>query len=346
MTLNSLLQKPYAGPVILALSLLFLYAGYRFFAFYNTWTDDVYVSAHVINMAPQVDGPLVKLYIRENQPVKKGDKLVEIDPRPYLYEMKQAEANLKLATVVYENQQLEISVAENEVKRIQDQLALSQDHYMRFQKLVVKSEMAQIKLVDVMSQIKQQEASLASAVRKLEMARQNFDVNQVLRAEAIYNRTKYFYEQTTMYAPVDGFVTNFNVRRGQYVSKGQSLFAVVDTRRWWLVARYRETVIRRIRPGRWVRITLDMYPGKVFRGYVRSIGWGINRVQSGPAAPSTLEYMKPTEYWIKIAQRFPVRIYFENWPEHYPLRIGASGTTWVDTRDSSPLHPIPDDIDD
>ncbi|WP_019218214.1 hypothetical protein [Legionella tunisiensis] len=72
---------------------------------------------------------------------------------------------------------------------------------------------------------------------------------------------------------------------------------------------------------------LDMYPGKVFHGHVGSIGWGINRVQSGKVAPSTLVYLEATEYWIKIAQRFPVRIYIDDISSEYPLRIGASATT-------------------
>jgi multidrug efflux system membrane fusion protein len=231
LTLKLFTQKSYAGPIILILSILLLYAGYRYFAFYNTWTNDVYVSAHVIDVVPQVDGTVVNLYVRENQAVKKGDKLVETDL------------------------------------------------------------------------------------------------------------------QTTLYAPVDGLVTNMKVHPGQYVTKGQGLFAIIDTKHWWLVARYRETVLRRIQPGKKVRITIDMYPGKVFRGHVQSVGWGINRQQSGEAAPSPLIYMKPTEYWIKIAQRFPVIIDFEDWPKAYPLRVGASGTTWVDTADIVSMHAMPNEAD-
>ena len=72
---------------------------------------------------------------------------------------------------------------------------------------------------------------------------------------------------------------------------------------------------------------IDMYPGKVFHGHVKSIGWGINRVQSGNVAPSTLVYLEATEDWIRIAQRFPVRIYIDDLTDEYPMRIGASATT-------------------
>ena len=118
-----------------------------------------------------------------------------------------------------------------------------------------------------------------------------------------------------------------NVRRGQYIKTGEGLFALVETKHWWVVTRYRETAIRLIKPGDKAKITLDMYPGKTFHGHVKSIGWGINRVQSGDVVQSTLAYLEATEDWIKIAQRFPVRIFFDDLSPEYPLRIGASAVT-------------------
>lgn len=135
------------------------------------------------------------------------------------------------------------------------------------------------------------------------------------------------YEHTTVLAPADGYITNFNLRRGQYIKIGEGLFTLIETSRWWVVTRYRETAIRLIKPGDKARITIDMYPGKVFHGHVQSIGWGINRVQAGDVAPSTLPYLEATEDWIKIAQRFPVRIYIDDLSAEYPLRIGASAKT-------------------
>ena len=101
----------------------------------------------------------------------------------------------------------------------------------------------------------------------------------------------------------------------------------METKKWWVVTRYRETSIRLIKPGDKATITIDMYPGKVFHGHVGSIGWGINRVQTGSVAPSTLVYLEATEDWIRIAQRFPVRIYIDDVSDEYPLRIGASAET-------------------
>jgi multidrug efflux system membrane fusion protein len=216
-------------PQIAVFVLLILgFAAYRYFAYYDTRSSDAYVSAHVVNMAALVSGPITQIYVKENQPVKKGDKLIEIDPMPNEY-------------------------------------ALNQANYL----------------------------------------------------------PKY----TTLVAPEDGYITNFNLRVGQYIKAGNGLFALIETKQWWVVTRYRETAIRLIKPGDKAKIMIDMYPGKVFHGHVESIGWGINRVQQGNAAPSTLLYLEATEDWIRIAQRFPVIIYIDDLTQNYPMRIGASATT-------------------
>jgi membrane fusion protein (multidrug efflux system) len=206
-------------------------------------------------------------------------------------------------------------------------LSLSQDHYKRFAPLQAKGDLATIALVNLVDKIKEQEAAINIAEQELKTAQINFDDSPILAAEAELDQARYLLSHTALIAPEDGYITNFNVRVGQYINPGKGLFALVETRRWWVVTRYRETSIRLIKPGDKADITIDMYPGKVFHGHVNSLGWGINRVQSGSVAPSTLEYMEATEDWIRIAQRFPVRIYIDDVSEDYPLRIGASAET-------------------
>lgn len=137
-------------------------------------------------------------------------------------------------------------------------------------------------------------------------------------------------KSTIARAPANGYVTNVTVQKGDYIQAGDNLFALIQNDRWWVIARYRETVIRRIHIGDKVRITFDLYPDKVFHGIVQSIGWGINRKEtSSEAAQSSLEYLKPTEDWIQIAQRFPVKIVLTDVDPNYPLRIGASAYTYI-----------------
>lgn len=313
--------------VVTIMIIILAYAGYRYFAYYFTWSDDSYVSANIVNMASLVDGPISNIYVIENQDVKKGQKLIEIDPRPYKYAMEKALAEWNIAKINYENDKLSIIIAKEKLQQNKAFLALSQDHFRRYQKLLKESALPEIQVINVEARIKEQEAMVLSATQQLRIAEQNFDNNAVLAAKAKYDKARYLYEHTTVIAPADGYITNFNLRRGQYIKVGEGLFALVETKQWWVETRYRETAIRLIKPGDKARIKIDMYPGKVFHGHVKSIGWGINRVQAGTVAPSTLLYMEATEDWIKIAQRFPVRIYIDDASPEYPLRIGASATT-------------------
>lgn len=311
-------------------SLCLLLAGlgaYRYFAYYDTRSDDAYISANIVNMAALVKGPITQLFIQENQQVHKGDKLIEIDPLPYQYAVNQAKAKLKIAKLNYENDKFAIIQAEQHLKKVQIMLSLSQDHFKRFSQLQAKGDEAKIVLINLTDKIKEQEAEIEAAQQQLKIAQTNLDDSEILAAQAALDEAQYLYSHTTLIAPEEGYVTNFNLRKGQYIKAGEGLFALVETKEWWVVTRYRETAIRLIHPGDKATIKIDMYPGKVFHGHVGSIGWGINRVQSGNVASSTLAYLEPTEDWIRISQRFPVRIYIDDVTEEYPLRIGASATT-------------------
>jgi len=301
--------------------------GYRYFAYYDTRSNDAYVSANVINIASLVSGPVSALYVLDNQPVKKGDKLIQIDSRPYLYALNKAKANLAIAQTSYQNKKLAIQIAEEKISQSLSMLNLSKDHLLRYQRLQNEGALPEIRLINVEARLQEQQAALSAANQELKMAQQDFDDNEVRAAEAMLHKAQYLYDHTLVVAPANGYITNFNLRTGQYVKTGEGLFALIETDFWWIVTRYRETAIRLIKPGDKAKIMLDMYPGKTFHGHVESIGWGINRVQSGSVAPSTLAYLEATEDWIKIAQRFPVRIVIDDLSPDYPLRIGASATT-------------------
>lgn len=325
--LSTISQFKYWPQITVLFILLAGFAAYRYFAYYDTRSNDAYVSANIVNMAAIVSGPITKVFVKENQPVKKGDKLIVIEQLPYLYAVDRAKARLNIAKLNYENQKLNIIKAEQLLKENQIKLNLSQDHYKRYQALQLKQDIAKITLVNLTDKMKEQQAAIVDAEQQLKIALANLDDNQILAAQAELDQANYQLSHTTLLAPEDGYITNFNLRLGQYIKEGEGLFAFIETKRWWIVTRYRETAIRLIKPGDKAKIMIDMYPGKVFHGHVSSIGWGINRVQQGDVAPSTLLYLEATEDWIRIAQRFPVRIYIDDLTDEYPMRIGASATT-------------------
>lgn len=322
-----LLDYKYTPQIIILLVVIVSFGSYRYFAYHDTYSSDSYVSANVINIATLVSGPVNQLFVKDNQKVKQGQPLIEVDKRPYLYALQQAQAGLKIAQKNFMNERLLVKMNQQKLTQANLMLTLYHNHFKRYKQLFEKNDIPELKIIDLTSSIREQEATVAAAELALEIAEKNIDMNPVKKAKAILDDAEYLYNHTLIKAPIDGVITNFNLRKGQYINAHQGLFALIETDKWWVVTRYRETELRLIKPGDKAKITLDMYPGKSFNGHVESIGWGINRVQTGSVAPSTLSYLEATEDWIKIAQRFPVRIVIDEINEQYPLRIGASATS-------------------
>ncbi len=151
-------------------------------------------------------------------------------------------------------------------------------------------------------------------------AKAKLEVSKSTLAEAELNLN---YTQIT--APADGILTNLNVREGDVVAAGTPLFALVETSHWWVDANYKETQLHRIRTGQPAEIKLDMYPGLVFHGIVESISSG-----SG-AAFSLLPPENATGNWVKVTQRFTVKVKLLEQDPTHPFRIGASSSVTVNT---------------
>ncbi|MDF2867096.1 MAG: emrA [Gammaproteobacteria bacterium] len=151
-------------------------------------------------------------------------------------------------------------------------------------------------------------------------AKAKLEVSKATLAEAELN-LKY----TQVAAPVAGTITNLTLREGDVVAQGNPLFALVETSHWWVDANYKETQLHRIRTGQAAEIKLDMYPGVVFHGVVDSISSG-----SG-AAFSLLPPENATGNWVKVTQRFTVRVKLLEPDPLHPFRIGASSTVTINT---------------
>ena len=126
-------------------------------------------------------------------------------------------------------------------------------------------------------------------------------------------------------APVDGVLGPVALRAGTFVGAGRDLFPLVDTGAWFITANFKETALSRLKPGQQVHVTIDMYPGETWAGTVESLG---------PASGASFALLPPenaTGNWVKVAQRFPVRIRIEDDKPNAPLRMGASASVRVDT---------------
>lgn len=128
-------------------------------------------------------------------------------------------------------------------------------------------------------------------------------------------------------APFDAYVTNLNIAVGEYARQGQQVFALVDNRAWYVMANFRETYLRSIRPGMEAEVYLASYPGRTFRGVVQGIGWANHPDDGGtvgglPSVPRTID-------WVRLANRFPVRILLKDVDPDRPFRMGATAVVTI-----------------
>jgi multidrug resistance efflux pump len=329
----------------------------------NPWTRDGQVRAEVIQIAPRVSGPIVSLPVNDNQFVKAGDLLFEIDPRTYAASLDQAQAQYDITDDNYRAQEkqiegaqaqieashAQIAQAKSSIKQMDAQIVKNKAELERQQELLPKRATSQKSLdrakanYDVSLEQRQGSvASLAQARASLAQSKAALakniatlgatgDANASLRqARAELEQAKLNLEFTRVLAPVDGYVTNLNLRLGSQAVTNQPALALVDTNSYWVDAYFRETSIENIRAGDKAIVTLMSYPGKPVEGHVDSLGWGISQ-QDGSTGFELLPTISPTFEWIRLAQRVPVRIQLDSVPEGVALRVGTTGSVLVKT---------------
>jgi RND family efflux transporter MFP subunit len=251
----------------------------------DPWTRDGRVRADVVNVAPDVSGAVVQMPVHDNQLVKKGDLLMEIDPSHYQIAVEQAEASVAARA------------AELRMRRADAARRADMDS------LVVSKEARENAM---------QTASTAAA--------------QLQQAQAALDAAKLNLERTKVYSPVDGYVTNLNVFRGDYASAGAAKLAIVDSHSFWVYGYFEETKLPHVRIGDRARITL--MSGGELKGHVESISRGIYD-RDNPQSRELLADVNPTFNWVRLAQRVPVRLKIDEVPQGMLLSAGTTATVVI-----------------
>ena len=307
------------------ISIIYCYWLYRGF---HPSTDDAYVQANVVNIAAQIPGPIATVTVQNHQTVKKGQLLFTIDPTPFQLEVDSAQAQLKLSDQNAAAAESAVQVANANVARLQAELTNTQKNTQRILTLSQHGIMSKASGDNALTQQSVTQASLAAAQNQLKEAQQQLgDIGvqnaQVQAATARLAKARLDLAHTQIFAPADGILVNFSLRPGTMIEAGTPLFTLVENKTWWVDANFKETDLKQLHPGETATIVLDIYPDHTFKGIVQGINAG-----SG-AAFSLLPPENATGNWVKVIQRFPVRVDIQNPDPRYPLRIGASSTVTV-----------------
>lgn len=302
-------------------------------------TDDAAIDADIVHVAPAVGGRIIEIAVEENGRVKRGDLLFRIDPVPHELAVAQAEADLALAEAELDTRQRVLSteksnatIATDQIRRAQTNSELAARTVARLGPLVERgyvpkqqldqAEVTHHDALTSLSQAQEQQAAAQRAIGTEAGAEAAIQARQA--ALAIARRAL---EDTTVTAPHDGRVVGLTVLSGEVVAPSQSLFTLIDTDTWYAVANFRETELRRIAIGDCATAYSMIDRSRPIKGTVESIGWGVldpERIN----LPRSVPYVERSVNWVRVAQRFPVRVRLEEPPEEL-MRLGASAVVEV-----------------
>jgi multidrug efflux system membrane fusion protein len=297
-----------AGAIVLGLVVL-----YRDTA--NPRTDDATVFANFIGIAPQVDGPVIRLNVADNQFVTKGTLLYEIDERPYQYALETALSEqaalegqiadeqrriaalgsaVSVAQANIHRAEADVADAEQGVNRARAEWSYASNNLHRLEPLLAKkfvtvdqvdkarsSEIAQAEaLRQAQSQLQLAQAEVKAALAQHQQARHAVTTLEPLITQrgakaAAIKKAQYDLENCRVYAPFDARVTNLTISEGAYAHVGQQVFTLIDARTWWVLANFREGQLKNIMPGMRVDVYLMSQPDQRFSGVVESVGFGV-----------------------------------------------------------------------
>ena len=295
-------------------------------------TDDAYLQAHVLTIAPQVGGRISRVAVTENSHVEAGDLLVQIDPASLKAAMDMAQAQYDIARQSAGASGSDVSAAQARLVGARASLAEAEISYDRAERLLILGDVPQLALDQAKATRDEAQASVAAAEAALAAARIQAgapgDDNASVRAAlGALTEAQINLDHSRIPAPASGWIANINLRPGAVVAPNAPLFSLVEDGDRWVDANFKETDLDRIRPGQPVTLSVDMHAGTTLAGTVESIGAG-----SG-AVLSLLPAQNATGNWVKVTQRFPVRIRLDTKPGDpaLQLRVGDSVTATVDT---------------
>lgn len=299
-------------------------------------TDNAYTGANVVRVASQVSGPISRVYVTDDDKVATGDPLFDIDSTLYDAALRNARAQFDAAASAAGTaaDALKGDATKLEEKRVALEEALAK--YREAKDAQKAGEAPSAALTDALK-------AWHDAVQAFDDAQAEFDTEQdrkltvttptvqLRAASAGLDKATHERVRTHVTAPASGWISNVNLRPGSVVQAGTPALALIEDGHWWVDANFKETDLARIKPGQTATIRLDMYPGTKLDGVVESISAG-----SG----STFSVLPPenaTGNWVKVTQRFPIRIRItsESIPDK-PLRVGGSADVTIDTTETAP----------
>lgn len=308
---------------------------------YAPYTDQARINGLMVPVVSNVSGNVVKIYVQLHSKVKAGDTLFQIDRRPFQLAVEKAEANLDNTAQGVAAQTATVKSAVGRLGVSKAQLDRAERNWTRVQKVMEENpgalsqsdrDQAETSYTQAVEHVTSAEADLERTQQTLGVSGpSNPEFKVALKAleEAQLNLAF-----TTIMAVTEGYIESFSIDLGYYAATGQPLATIVSASNYWIEADMKENNISLMKPGNEVEFSLDVLPGKIFKGKVSSIGYGVT---TGNTNRGDLPDVKSSTGWLLDPQRFPVIISFD--PDDFPgqVRLGGQVDVLVFTKEKRGL---------
>ena len=282
-------------------------------------TDDAFIEGRFIQIAPKVSGQVISLKVDDNDYVKEGDLLLEIDPADFENKVKELESTLSEAKANKNVSTSDINKTNADLANANKNLDFARVDFERYSKLKENGLCTKQQYDKAETAYKEalERQNAMSATVKSTKSKDEASASHIDKIEAQLAQAKLDLSYTKIYAPQDGFISARSVEKGNYVNKAQPLMSVVSPK-IWVVANFKETQVGKMKKGQSVTIKIDTYPNKKFKGEVDSI-----QLASGAKA-SLFPPENAVGSYIKVVQRIPVKIVFTQDLSDYTIAPGMS----------------------
>lgn len=326
--------------IIIAVVMVWLYLRQ---AQQNPLSEDAVVGANLVNIAATVPGRIIAINVSENAAVRKGDLLFAIDPETMRLLVEQTTADLGIAEATLETQRRALKaetqnalIADQQIARARTNLDLTETTLKRLEALSPKGYVTKQQVDDARTLRNDAQISLAQAIKQADAASAlvgTLDSSQALvRArQAALALAQHNLDNTKVYAPHDGRVVGVLNGTGQIIAPGQSVFTLIDTSSWYASATFPETELDAIKVGVCATVRILANSSIPIKGQVEGIGWGVS-TEDLINIPRNLPFIPKSLNWVRIAQRFPVRVKLIDPPAEL-TRVGASAVVTVHNGD-------------
>ena len=328
---------------LISVGIIVLAAALAIYAFHESTvhptTTDSSIDADIVHVAAAVGGRIIELPVSENARVAAGDLLFQIDPLPYRLAVEQAAADLNIAEAELETRRRVLStqrsdalIAANQTKNALQNHELAMRSLERIRPLASKGYVPKQQLDDAQVLEKDTATKLTQAQEQEAAAYRAIDTEAAAEATVLARKAalaiaQRALEDTTVRASHNGLVVGLRVSTGEMVIPSQSLFTLINTDEWFANANFRETDLSAIAIGDCATV-FSLIDRKVpIKGVVQGIGWGVTD-QDIINIPRSVPFVERSMNWVRVAQRFPVRIRIENPPQQL-MRLGASAVVEI-----------------